>query len=492
MRTATIAGLAVCATLGVAALVVLGLPLLSTWPLVFLGGLAAAAPFVVALMRGRFDVFEPVYLFAVAYAILFVVRPVADLLTQAPSPVIFGYVTGDTYQQALLVGLVGAVGFYAGYYSGVGRRLGERVPLSRAPLPDDTLRWGVTITLVIAVALFALFLVTGQGQATLAAVLPGRSTRALQSYQDSSGYFYSGLLWLTGPAVLLLATTPRWLSRRGLVGFGLLMASQVLALTHGSRSWFLAAACSVGILWYLKRQQRPSLRSVVGVGAVLFLIGVVVPAQYRNVESRSGSLVDAVAGAVTNPAQGIGDVFQGADTAMVDDLAVELQFVPSVLDYQRGATYLGDAATPIPRGLWPDKPVVGDTLLMQTIWPKSARAGVGYTFSFFGEPYLNLGFVGVAIICAAMGAAWRILYSWFARDDMATPQVMAIFALSWPILFVYVRGSLGASYPRQVIALLPVVVIIVVAEWRRRHAWVPDRQSVGVVDDPEGAQRLSA
>src|SRR5262245_34556603 len=49
------------------------------WVLVVLGGLLGFAPFAIGAFRNKFDIFEPVYLFAMSYLTLFVVRPIFDL-----------------------------------------------------------------------------------------------------------------------------------------------------------------------------------------------------------------------------------------------------------------------------------------------------------------------------------------------------------------------------------------------------------------------------
>jgi hypothetical protein len=158
-----------------------------------------------------------------------------------------------------------------------------------------------------------------------------------------------------------------------------------------------------------------------------------------------------------HPGQALQDFFAGADTAMVDGLAVELQFVPSRIDYQMGRTYLEALALPIPRAIWAEKPRAAETQLMAAIWPQFASAGVGFSFSLSGEPYLNFGLFGVVALFFAFGVLWRAAYAWFRRAPM-NPFVITFYALSWPFLFVYMRGGLGIDFQRQVIYLLPVLL----------------------------------
>jgi oligosaccharide repeat unit polymerase len=163
---------------------------------------------------------------------------------------------------------------------------------------------------------------------------------------------------------------------------------------------------------------------------------------------------------------------------MVPDLAAELQIVPGAAPYRYGATYMGALARPVPRTLWPGKPTAADTQLMDRLWPALAAQHVLFTFSFFGEPFWNFGFAGVVAISALFGIAWRTLYEWYQRAPR-NRTVIAIYALSWPFLFVYMRGGIGVDYQRQLIAVLPIVVA---AFFARRHsprtARMPQRVAV--------------
>lgn len=458
-----IAVLGLIAGVALGAIVGLGLARVAPWMLVLAGGFVAAAPFVFPIARQRLDVFEPIYLFAFAYAVLFVIRPAVDLATQGESPVIVGYSVGPTYSLALLAGLIGAVSFYVGYSLKGGTRLAEALPLPRAGAALGPVYLAVAITLIASLLLYGLFLREAGGLAAASTILNGRSAQEQAALRGSSGYFYAGLLWLTGPGVVLLALAKRWISLPGIAGFGLLLLAQVTPFSSGDRSWTVPALCSVALVWYLRRRRRPSVPALAGLMAIGFTLGVVVPAEYRNVEVRTGTLQDTVGTAFTRPMDGVVEFFQGLDTAEVDDLAVELRFVPGIVGYRLGSTYVEAFTRPIPRTLWPEKPREGDVQLMQVIWPEFARQHVGFAFSLFGEPFLNFGLPGIVLVSAIFGLAWRSLYTWFTRNP-SNPIVLAVYALSWPFLFVYMRGGIGVDYQRQLIVLLPVVLIVLVAQ----------------------------
>lgn len=476
MRVRTIVGAVLLAVIGSisAAIVVVALSSLTAWPLIWLGAAAVVAPFAVMVVRGHIDPFEPVCLFASGYALLFVVRPTFDLLSPNGTPMVSGLSPIPDFQLALLISLVGLLSFYLGYYVRFGPWLGRAIPLPQARLTPGVIKWGLLLTSAAGLAAYSLFLMSAGGLAALRTVLAGRSVAQGTIEYTSSGYLYTGPLWITGPAILLLATTSRWLSGRGIIGLGLLAISELVNAAQGNRSWLLVVAAMVAVLWYLRRHSRPSSITIVAGVVVVFLVGVVPLGQYRNVQGRSGTFVGAVGTAVTNPDNTVVEFFQGGDTGMFDDFAIELQFVPAIVPHALGQTYLGDLSDPVPRSLWAAKPPAGDNQLMAHVWPRLAAERVGLSFSMFGEPYWNFGIAGVLLLCMVMGVAWRGLYEWFKRAP-DSPPVIAVFAISWPFLFLYLWGGVGVSYSRQVIALAPAVLIMVVADVseRRRLGHLP-------------------
>jgi len=432
--------------------------------------LLSAGPIVPLFFGRRFDPFEPVYLFAVSYAVLFAIRPAFDLTATGGIPLVAGRDPSAGYATALLIAIVGALAFYSGYYSRFGERIARRVPLPTRSLEAAALAVFAGVVVILGVAAYGAFLVTSGGISALSTLLLGRSADASSLLSQPLGYLYSGLQWLSSVGILLLAFSPSWRSRRALTGLVLLLVSQVMNVADGSRSWTLPVAAAVALLWYLRRGTRPAVRTIVALLAAAFVMGVLLPSAYRNASSRP----DTVAATVSNLNQATGDFFTGGDTAMVADLAVAVQYIPQVIPYQLGTTYVEALTRPFPRALWPGKPVAADTKLMDTIWPE-LHGVVSFSFSGFSEPYMNLGIPGVAIFGLLFGTLWAALFRWLQRAAKS-PFAQAIFAVSLPFLLIYIRGGLGTDYQRQAILLGPILLGVLYARTRS-----PDRVVVGRV-----------
>lgn len=440
------------------------------WLLVVATAALALVPLVVALKDGAVDPFEPIHLFAVSFLVIFVLRPVADLRHDGGIPSWLGWDVRPGYASALAVGALGATGFYLGYYRRAARRVAARLPLPPQKL-DDAVVTGYVLTAVLACGALLGIFVAARGADAVLSLFDGRSTSRLAAVTNASGYLYTAPLWLTSLGILLVAVAPRGRRTPLVFGLALVVASQASNIAGGNRSWVLPAALALVALFYLRRGTRPSTRTLLLLAAVVFFVGITVPREHR-VGDDDMSLASVTRTVLSDPGAAVAEFVDGPDTGMVDNLAVELIHVPGRVGYQYGATYANALAKPVPRDLWPSKPYAADDVLMQQIWPEFAERHVGFSFSFFGEPYLNFGFPGVFLVAALFGVAARTLWEWYRRDP-ANGVAIALFVANWPFLFVYMRGGLGVDYHRHVMSVAPLLLAVALSGVRARRRALP-------------------
>jgi oligosaccharide repeat unit polymerase len=132
--------------------------------------------------------------------------------------------------------------------------------------------------------------------------------------------------------------------------------------------------------------------------------------------------------------------FDTGDALKVDYVGVEmfreLLFVVRAesdhMPLQYGTTYFTQIVNPIPRALWPGKPVADAGLIMARAYGAVDSKGEPFmTISpgFLGEAYLNFGFLGILIVPALAGF---IVRSW--------DRLLPLAATSLPALLVYAAG----------------------------------------------------
>ena len=75
--------------------------------------IAVVLPIAWRVRQRRFDPFEPIVVFALAWGVMFVVRPIAIVVRDDTN--FYGVDISRTLDEAVLLGLLGAVGFVAGH-----------------------------------------------------------------------------------------------------------------------------------------------------------------------------------------------------------------------------------------------------------------------------------------------------------------------------------------------------------------------------------------
>lgn len=425
-----------------------------------------APPIVVAIAQRRLDLFAPVWAFALGFAILFVVRPIVEIAAGGPG-LILSQDPSPTYVSALFVAAFGGWAFMFGYFAPLGGALARHFPQAQVSVDRSAVNRGALTISAIGISLFGAFLATSGGPSALFVLLAGRSDASASALAQSSGYFSTGLLWLASGGVAVLATTEHWRSARG--GAGMILVAMALALpfASGARSWTIPVIAALVMLWYLRAGRRPRLVSVVGMLCLAFVLGIAAAGSSRTAAVREQqSVLGAVWASLIDPGRSMSDFLTGGDTAMLPDLAIEIQYVPRVLPFQMGATYVEMLARPIPRAVWPEKPREADNQLMAVIWPQLVGV-VGFAFSIFGEPYLNFGLAGVGIVLFLYGVISRVVLEWLYLSNRS-PLAWGLLAMWTPFVIIYLRGGFGVDFQRQAMMLLPYIAVLFVAA--RSHA----------------------
>ena len=223
------------------------------------------------------------------------------------------------------------------------------------------------------------------------------------------------------PAAAVLAcygavTTRGW--RRAAWG-GLFAVYLGLALVSGSRSAFLLNVVAPAAAFLAARLLRrlPPMASwraiikLVGVGAIVaaLAVGVVASAVYRD---------------VTRGEQNPDGAFASPDLTQFDAAAHLM-----AADLDASPTYAAAAVAPMPRALWPDKPLSGNAALSQALFAEryeETRSEV--TAGLLGEAWLNARWFG-AVIAAALLVALVVL----AERLLVTPGAATM--LGYVVLF---------------------------------------------------------
>lgn len=113
---------------------------------------------------------------------------------------------------------------------------------------------------------------------------------------------------------------------------------------------------------------------------------------------------------------------------------------------------------PVPRALWPNKPV-GQPIRLFNLYDYGYP--VGMTRSLPGEGWTQLGYLGVVLWCALWGGVLGSLYSRFARSQQKPVHVYAYFALLSLMIVCFRDGLLLSILRYSIFAFAPLLAMMV-------------------------------
>jgi hypothetical protein len=462
LETGLLAGL-VLGALVLAAALLLGGRVLDA---LLLGSLAGVlfGPVAARALRGRFDILEPLPLFAAFYGLLFVARPLAMIAGDA-----FLFDLGGPpldsrpgFSLMLSAALVGAMGFQLGYLSGLGERIAARFDVRSVSWSTQRSLALASALAAVGLTLFAVFIVQTGGIETVQRLLRGADPANKEElFRTSTAYLYRGTFLLVPAMLIFVAAGMR--ERRApllLVGGALLAIVVVRAAPTGGRLVVLSALASLATLFYLVRRKRPRALVVAGLALVLVL-GVTL---FREARSPDVTLAEAAATTFTAPGVVGQRLLLGADTSMAPALAAALRHIEIRRGHEWGAATFGDLfLRPVPRLLWKGKPRPPSEEIAAELWGRQAVIdGVNPAFSVLLPFYLDAGLAGAFIGMLGLGIIACLLWAGLNRAQ-GNPAVTVTYAAALPVLVLGMRDGLTDTLSRAAFLVLPLLLVPLVS-----------------------------
>lgn len=242
-------------------------------------------------------------------------------------------------------------------------------------------------------------LMLGLAMLQVVVVVRSQLIRQIQAGQslafEVSGYLYLFPLGLVGVATLVLCVWKRggfssWSAR--VIAALIMLALWQLTFGSTGRFQFLGWLVAAGVT--LSSTYRPRVRLLIltafaAVGLGLFAI--------------AGTLRGYTPDDANFRQAAWERAFSAEDANMLDGFVLLQQVYPSQLPYSLGGEHLEILLRPIPRSLWPGKPVGGYMNKLGLITPQSGFT-LGISPTIFGSFYAEAGTLGVAVIALVYGA----------------------------------------------------------------------------------------
>jgi oligosaccharide repeat unit polymerase len=374
--------------------------------------------------RGYLNVYSGLFTYLAFHFIAFVQRPIVVHLFDIRSEFIFmQYIpTDDVFLQTIFISNLGLLSFVIGYLASL--RFTPIPPTFILPnvTPADRKAFGLAFLVLSPLIFYSFYLVFTMRQGLVEAldeigsismtIDPATGTAL---FQDTSAYIvFARNMALPFASYVILVGRARWWS------FVPMVVCAFISLQTGGRWQFvISAIVAITSVLYLKRRSALQWRHFIMV--VLILAAFVVLGQNRDLIVKfltTGELDLQVD--LENSSFG-----SHPDFANFEFLTYVIGKVPEVSrTWSYFTQYLGLLTQPIPRVLWPDKPVNSPI-----VWVNLQEYGsfASRTVSLVGDGWISLGYAGVIATLASVGAFYGWLYRRFCRPTISVYFYCAYF-----------------------------------------------------------------
>jgi hypothetical protein len=352
-------------------------------------------------------------------------------------PVVFEW---NALLDSVLLAGAGIVALMLGYYCASGAL--KRVALPAVDLPLSSARYSAYVRFALIVGLGAQILATMQEtDAALGAIL-----RVLTSQ------YYIGLV-LLGYRIFG-QHTPRTLEV--ILLWGSLLVGTLLGLSGGMLETAFVPLVLVFVVRWHARRRFPIVMALLGAAAILVLNPV--KGAYRDLTwwgEYSGAGVADRLSAWTIAVEDVYGLSPGAESRVDKEGALQQvidrfnllhkfaqvrSLTPDVVPYFRGASYAYLFYAPIPRVIWPDKPVASDSTHLLDIAYELQVASDRMTTSIgvgqIAEAFANFGTTGVVIVMALQGLVFA-----FLDQTMNGPNSVGGRAIYLTVMVFFLNGT---------------------------------------------------
>ena len=422
----------------------------SAWPklLSFMGFAAVGQLFMLItwisfrLIRGKFNIFEPMVPAVLMLSLLFGIRPIA-MLIDGNTKYYRWIDISNTIEAATLLGLLSTIAYFIGYEvvffnkSSLGKKSTRGIPV-RLPL---LLKIYLIVIVSISLGFYLIQLHAYGGVLfSLKRLAAGATTELAEVAAFRSEYLTGATIFSSCAATLLIIW---WRGRPKSIIEKLLIISLIIYpasvyMMGGDRRFLIPSVGIPIVAYYLVRLQTPSIRRLFIVSIVIFPVLVAIPF-IRQVESRiaQGGIIGYVDEVFSSPGMLFYSVSLGPDTEMLPVLAAEMTIIKDFNDYYWGKASIGDILiAPIPSALIPEKPITARNQLLIEMFESPCIAksgGLCPDWSAVGTFYQDMGWLGalsgMLIMGLVSGIAWR---SYLKREGSATSVA---FLCCWTIFF---------------------------------------------------------
>jgi hypothetical protein len=218
----------------------------------------------------------------------------------------------------------------------------------------------------------------------------------------------------------------------------------------------------------LRAGRRPSLR--VGVAAtILFLVVLAPSVETFRAQVRQSGAPTTLASRIKAPLSLVGTNSSSAldsakstyqnvvveERSLVVDIALIQAKTPSIYPYEHGKRWLlAPLVAAVPRALWPGKPSLWSEDIAYRYGGAARPGGTAQPATLVGDAWIQFGWLGVIFASLALGAFYRVAYTWVSRRRNAGWTIALCFVVATSLFTAGIDvASLLTSAAREFVVL---------------------------------------
>lgn len=396
-----------------------------------------------------FSVFHPLFMYLLFHGFIFVIRPIFAYFGEFRAIYeIYQFTPSPSDKLTALVGSnVGMLAFaFFSLRTGSAEMTFKQDAFAVAERNRlvPSAMWAIAFTAPIG--LYSLLWLFNQSSLDASEMVIDKGTGTFIN-TSANGYLVESSLMLATVCVLI-----GWLFRFRIIALLPLLVFVVGRAGTGGRGPFVTAVICLGLLWlYEHRRKLPSMRTVWGGLAVILLFTAIGEDRGRGIRQWFGTDYTLDQSSTREL-----KFLEGMDFGNLEYFEFLVYAVPQRSgSYEYFADNLMLFTEPIPRVLWPGKPVGSPVKFFELF---DYGYPIGMTRSLPGEGWTQLGWLGIVIWCGLWGLAFGKLYDRFVTTGQSTFWVMAYMTFIAMLVVAYRDGTVITVMRQGMFYFFPIIL----------------------------------
>lgn len=381
---------------------------------------------VIFWRSSRSSIFHPIAFYLVFHGIVFVVRPLLVQYTNfdAVWHYMGFYPTDEEFVRALAISSLGLLVFVAGCYLGA---LKSKKLIFSGPTivfsTNENRAFYIMFLLILPAFVYSVIVLAGG--------IEGELVGETFIMTSVSGYIYDS-------QSLMIPLLALFLLKKGFNLYSLVPITAYFGFRAyvGWGRWGIILSGISFVLVYCWSHRRIHIPKFIFVAVPIIYVGFAILGANRDVfkEFLSGQPLESV---VLDKSTTFQEKFDTLDFANFDYLTYIAAVVPTQTGtYNYGIGWLQIFTEPIPRQLWPNKPIGAPSFFVLSDYGNF----ISLTYSLPGNGWMDGGWFGVIILCSLCGFGLGRFYKWFTWNEGSKVSAL-IYIMAISMIFQLFRDG---------------------------------------------------